>query len=200
MVSLDENELEMNVEGIDAPLANALRRILISEVPTMAFDKAVFYQNTSILPDEVLAHRMGLVPVNIDPDLFVEKRLHDDFDEHNSVKFKLHVECKRKPNYENHSNEQLVDLPPEQYLTNSVIYSKDLIWEPLGNQTEKFKTPPKILYDRIILAKLRENQEIEIEFFCSKGIGRKHAKWSPVSTAYYKLKPLIEINKPLNKE
>ena len=66
--------MEVNVEGMDAPLANALRRILIAEVPTIAFDKAVIYQNTSILQDEVLAHRLGLIPVDINPDHFVEKR------------------------------------------------------------------------------------------------------------------------------
>jgi len=66
--------MEVNIDGMDAPLANALRRILIAEVPTIAFDKAVIYQNTSILQDEVLAHRLGLVPVDVDPDNFVEKR------------------------------------------------------------------------------------------------------------------------------
>ncbi len=49
--------------GAEAPLANALRRILLSEVPTMAIERVLLYQNTSILQDEVLAHRLGLIPI-----------------------------------------------------------------------------------------------------------------------------------------
>jgi DNA-directed RNA polymerase I and III subunit RPAC1 len=71
--ALDDNDMEVNISGIDAPMANALRRVLIADVPTMAFDKAVIYQNTSIIHDEVLAHRIGLVPVFADPDEFLAK-------------------------------------------------------------------------------------------------------------------------------
>lgn len=53
--------------GVDAPIANALRRTLISEVPTMAISTVYVANNTSILPDEVLAHRLGLIPILADP-------------------------------------------------------------------------------------------------------------------------------------
>jgi DNA-directed RNA polymerases I and III subunit RPAC1 len=43
IISLDNNEMEVNVSGIDAPLANALRRVMIADIPTMAFDKVVLY-------------------------------------------------------------------------------------------------------------------------------------------------------------
>jgi len=200
IVSLTETDMEVDIVGIDAPLANALRRILIAEIPTMAFDKAIIYQNTSILQDEVMAHRLGLIPVDVNPDLFIEKRDHDDFDEHNSVKFKLHVTCVRKEAYKNHKYEQIIDLPPTEYLENSTIYASDIKWEPLGNQESRFETAPKMLHPKIIVAKLRENQEFEVELFCSKGQGNTHAKWSPVSTAFYKLKPKITFKENLNSE
>jgi DNA-directed RNA polymerases I and III subunit RPAC1 len=44
-----------------------------SKIPTMAIEKVNLYQNTSIIPDEVLAHRLGLIPINVDPRLFVDK-------------------------------------------------------------------------------------------------------------------------------
>lgn len=189
--------MEVDITGIDAPLANALRRILIAEIPTIAFDKAIIYQNTTIIHDEVMAHRLGLIPVNIDSDLLIEKRSQDDFDEHNSVKFKLHVKCVRKEAYKNHKYEQIIDLAPEEYLENSTIYASDIKWQPLGNQEARFETPPSMLHEKIIVAKLRENQEFEVELFCSKGQGNQHTKWSPVSTAFYKLKPKIVFREPI---
>jgi DNA-directed RNA polymerase I and III subunit RPAC1 len=49
------------------------------------------------------------------------------------------------------------------------------------------------VHDNILIAKLRENQEIQLEIFAEKGIGKKHAKWSPVSTCFYRLMPNIKI-------
>ena len=60
----------MEMKGIDAGLANALRRIIIAEIPTMAFHKVFLFQNTSVIPDELLVHRLGLLPVKADPNDF----------------------------------------------------------------------------------------------------------------------------------
>lgn len=53
--------------GVDASIANAFRRILIAEVPTVAIEHVYVWNNTSVIQDEVLAHRIGLVPLNVDP-------------------------------------------------------------------------------------------------------------------------------------
>lgn len=65
-------------------------------------------------------------------------------------------------------------------------------WVPQGNQNGKLQ-PVKLVYDNIVIAKLRENQEINLEIFAEKGIGKKHAKWSPVSTCFYRLMPHITL-------
>lgn len=62
--------MEFDIIGVDPSIPNALRRILISEVPTMAFDKVFLFNNTSIIQDEVLAHRLGLIPLKADPRMF----------------------------------------------------------------------------------------------------------------------------------
>ncbi|KAK4499008.1 hypothetical protein PRZ48_009520 [Zasmidium cellare] len=49
--------------GVDASIANAFRRILLSEIPTLAIEDVFFFDNTSIIQDEVLAHRLGLIPL-----------------------------------------------------------------------------------------------------------------------------------------
>ena len=48
--------------GIDAAVANAFRRILIAEIPTLAIEYVFVNNNTSIIQDEVLSARLGLVP------------------------------------------------------------------------------------------------------------------------------------------
>lgn len=56
-----------DIIGIDASLANAFRRIMLSEVPTMAIENVFFEDNTSIVVDEMVAHRLGLIPIKADP-------------------------------------------------------------------------------------------------------------------------------------
>jgi DNA-directed RNA polymerase alpha subunit len=65
-----QDDLEFDLVGVDAPIANALRRIMIAEIPTMAIERVNMYDNTSIIQDEVLAHRLGLIPVQADPNQF----------------------------------------------------------------------------------------------------------------------------------
>ena len=63
-------EMEFDLVGVDASIANAFRRILLSEVPTMAIETVFVFNNTSVIQDEVLSHRLGLIPINADPGRF----------------------------------------------------------------------------------------------------------------------------------
>ncbi|EME38206.1 hypothetical protein DOTSEDRAFT_57363 [Dothistroma septosporum NZE10] len=49
--------------GVDSSIANAYRRILLAELPTLSIEDVYFFDNTSIIQDEVLAHRLGLIPL-----------------------------------------------------------------------------------------------------------------------------------------
>lgn len=62
--------MEFDIVGVDPAVPNAFRRILLSDIPTMAFDRVFMFNNTSIIQDEVLAHRLGLIPLKADPRLF----------------------------------------------------------------------------------------------------------------------------------
>ena len=90
--SLDEEELVFDMIGIDPAIANAFRRILLSEVPTMAIEKVFILNNTSMIQDEMLSHRLGLVPIKADPRKFRERAAEEDADEHNVISFRLQVE------------------------------------------------------------------------------------------------------------
>lgn len=43
---------------------------ILIQVPTMAIEKVLIANNTSIIQDEVLAHRLGMIPLKVDPRLF----------------------------------------------------------------------------------------------------------------------------------
>ncbi|XP_057271338.1 DNA-directed RNA polymerases I and III subunit RPAC1 isoform X4 [Pezoporus wallicus] len=148
--------LEFDMVGIDAAIANAFRRILLAEVPTMAVEKVFVYNNTSIVQDEILAHRLGLIPIRADPRLF---------------------------EYRNQ------------------VYSKHMTWVPLGNQTDLFPDADfRPVHDDILIALLRPGQEIDVLMHCVKGIGKDHAKFSPVATASYRLLPDITLLQPIEDE
>lgn len=65
---LSPDRIEFDLVGLDASIANALRRTLMAEVPTVAIESVYVWNNTSIVVDEVLSHRLGLVPLKVDPE------------------------------------------------------------------------------------------------------------------------------------
>eukprot|EP01083_Nonionella_stella_P156800 508176_1 len=192
----DNNSMIFDMIGIDTSLANAFRRILLAEVPTMAIEDCCVLQNNSILQDEVLCHRLGLVPIACDPRLFdfvdeSQSRYLRGQDPSNTLVFKLHIECKNNPKAKDKD-------PTHKKYINSIVRSSDIEWIPQPGQLEllqKHGHPPiKMVYDDIIIAKLRPGQCIEISMRAVKGIGRDHAKYSAVGTAFYRLLPHIEFD------
>src|ERR1041385_4398946 len=65
--NITDRECKLVIDGVHPYFVNALRRVLLSEVPKLAIDKVTFYDNTSALFDEILAHRIGLIPIPTDP-------------------------------------------------------------------------------------------------------------------------------------
>ena len=65
-----KEKLEFILEEASTPFANALRRIMMVEVPVLAIDRITVTENSSPLFDEMLAQRLGLIPLLFDPDKF----------------------------------------------------------------------------------------------------------------------------------
>lgn len=89
-------QLKFELLNTELSIANALRRIIIGEVPTMAIDIVQVDENTSPLNDEFIAHRLGLVPlVSEQVDRFNDHGVCEcpEFCENCSVRYRLHKVC-----------------------------------------------------------------------------------------------------------
>ncbi|KAI9088414.1 hypothetical protein K1719_029863 [Acacia pycnantha] len=206
---LTEDDMEFDMMGIDPALANAFRRILIAEVPTMAIERVYMANNTSVIQDEVLSHRLGLIPIKADPRLFeYPENAGNDKNEKNTIVFKLHVRCEKgHPRITVKSNELKwlpngSELPAEDVKPNSGSKPRTFTsFSCSQDSLPEFSTysiAPKNL--DIILAKLGPGQEIELEAHAVKGIGTTHAKWSPVATAWYRMLPEVVLLKEVKDE
>jgi DNA-directed RNA polymerase subunit D len=67
----DENQLIFTVDGVDVSMVNALRRICMVEVPTLAIETVKILKNDARIFDEALAHRLGMVPIVTDLEVLV---------------------------------------------------------------------------------------------------------------------------------
>ncbi len=73
-LTLSHNKVKFLLKNADISIANALRRIMIAEVPTLAIEFVTIDENTSALHDEFLAHRLGLIPIHFMTDERDEER------------------------------------------------------------------------------------------------------------------------------
>lgn len=188
-------ELEFDMIGCYPSIANAFRRIMLSEVPSMAIERVFIYNNTSIIQDEVLAHRLGLIPLKADPRLFELKSEEiEDGTEHDTLEFELKVKCTRNKDaketasfdglYKNHS-----------------VYSGQIKWLPKGKQAELHKEEDiGSIHTDILINKMRPGHELDLKLVAVKGFGKDHAKFSPVATAFYRLLPEIQLNREVSGE
>jgi len=118
----------------------------------------------------------------VDPSYFEFKSdPKDQATDRNTLVFKLDVTCTRKPKTSVARGTKKAEPEPGEMYNHSIVTSGDLTWEPQGEQSELFASkPPGSTNENIVLAKLRPGQEISMELHAIKGVGKEHAKWSPV--------------------
>lgn len=119
----------------------------------MAIDQIYVWNNTSIMQDEVLCHRLGLLPLNIDPKRMKDRRNKNQPHESDTMIFDLRVRCDRIPGHDKDETD------PRKMYYDSSVYSGMMEWVPQGDQERKFsvKRPGPVDQD-ILLVKLRPGQ------------------------------------------
>lgn len=164
----DDRNMRLLIKEVDVPYVNALRRVIISEVPCMAIDEVVMLENSSIMQDETIAHRLGLIPLKTDLD-----------------SYNLPEDCKCQSEFGCNLCRVTLILDVEAKEGTRSVYSGELVSE------NKEVTP---VSDTIPIAKLAKEQKLRLEAYARLGKGKNHAKWQPVSMCAYKYFPKIQIS------
>lgn len=107
-----------------------------------------------------------------------------------TIVFELKVECTKRQTAKEGD-------PEDRKYKHSRVLSRDLKWVPQGDQETEYPDGLRPVFPDIPIAKLRPGQKIQLTCYCEKGIGKEHAKWSPVATAAYRLLPAISFKEPV---
>ncbi len=63
VLTSDDRKISVKLKGVSSYYANALRRICLNGIPVFAIDTVDIMENSSVLPDEGIAHTLGLIPL-----------------------------------------------------------------------------------------------------------------------------------------
>ena len=154
IIDKKEDKISFEVDGINVPFANALRRTMMAEVPILAIDTVNFRSNDSPLFDEVVSQRLGLIPMEFPSDTFKKKS-----------------ECSCE-------GEGCINCEVVFVLEKAgpcMVYSKDL---------KSTNPEVKPMFDEIPITKLAEGQKISLEATARMGIGKENIKWKASNAHY----------------
>lgn len=173
---LEKNKVKTTylLEDANHVIANTLRRLIIEEVPTLAIEDINFIKNGSALYDEILALRLGLIPLKTDLRSY-------DLKEDCKCEGKGCAKCQLNLHLKAPSGAKQTDQPIK-------VYAGDL-----KSQDPKVKP----VYEKMIIVNLLKGQKLELEAVAVLGKGKDHTKWSPGLVAY-RLYPEIKIGKCSN--
>lgn len=175
---LKSSKLSFDINDVDVSIVNAIRRVILAEVPSVGFsfepngkDSDIkITLNTGSLHNEFLAHRISLVPLHFKSEI-VE----------NYVPKKYKFVLKAKNN-----TSEMLEITTKDFK----IFDGDRQYPPEFHD-EIFPANP-ITGDHILITKLKPNlfdqqqgDELSLEAYASVNIGKVHSRWTPVSLCVF---------------
>ena len=154
------DSVKIQLQGVSLAYANAIRRIALSEVPVMAIDEIVILENSSIIYDELLAHRLGLIPLKTDLSRYV---LPKDCDCGNPLGC---LKCRVLLVLDSGAKESVKEI-----LSGELI-SEDEAIIPVRSD--------------IPIVKVAPGQKVKLEAYARLGTGKEHAKWQAANVSILK--------------
>jgi len=194
------HEIRILISDTDASQVNAIRRALIADVPKLAITRVDFSQgvtqdnkgevveSVNVLPDEVLAHRLAMIPIptNLNEGLVFPDTCENckdvvEKDKGCPMCQVLYTLSARGPSADSE----------EEFKT---VYARDIttISDPVFDIREEHKDIP--------LTVLAKGQFLEFYAFAVLGRGRDHAKWSPVAAVGFRPQCIAVLDKPKKAE
>lgn len=152
IISQDSQKMSVKIKGVPLVYANALRRICLNGVPIFSIDTVDIIENSSVLADEGIAHRLGMIPLITDLSRFVEPSK---------------CECHSETGCSN-CRVMLVLDSGETDTTRTVMSSE------ITSEDETVKPTS----DKIPVVTLAPGQKIKLEAYARLGRGIEHAKWN----------------------
>ena len=152
VISKDSEKIAIKLKGVPLQYANALRRVCLNGVTVFAVDTVDIISNTSVLPDEGLAHRLGLIPLKTDLKKFNEPSKCD---------------CQSESGCSNCKVLLVLDSGVAEE-TRTVLSGE------LSSEDDSVKPSA----DKIPIIQLAPGQEIKVECYARLGRGTEHAKWN----------------------
>ena len=152
VLSKDDNRIAVRLDGFPIQYANALRRICLNGVPVFAIDTVEIVENSSVLADEGLAHRLALVPLTTPRGTF------------NTTET---CGCGREEGCANCRVMLILDSDKSTEtatLTTARLSSEDPAVQPVS--------------DDIPIVELAPAQRVVVECYARLGRGTEHAKWN----------------------
>ncbi len=162
--SLDDSLARFTLSGSSTAFANAFRRAMIGEVPTLAIEDVRIYDNTSALFDEMLAHRLGLIPIKTDLATY-------------TTQDKCSCGGAGCPAC---TSTYTLSVEGPRMVTSSDLIPQDPNAAPV--------------YENIPIVKLTKGQKLVIEARATLNTGRAHAKWQPTLVCGYKNYPVVTVS------
>jgi DNA-directed RNA polymerase subunit D len=152
VISKDSEKIAIKLKGVPLQYANALRRVCLNGVPVFAIDTVDIIENTSVLPDEGLAHRLGLIPLKTDLKRFNEPSKCD---------------CQSESGCSNCRVLLVLD-------SGKTEETRTILSNELSSEDETVKA----VSEKIPIIQLAPGQQIKIECYARLGRGTEHAKWN----------------------
>jgi DNA-directed RNA polymerase I and III subunit RPAC1 len=179
-------EVAFDLTGVDASVANALRRAMTADVPTFAIEDVFVEENTcSTATDDELAHRLSLVPIAVPESAYreFEACARDpstgelELSDTNSISFSLDVSSSNS----------------EPRRRRQKVFSSALQFRAEGAQSRAFRKAPRAAVPDIVLCTLAPGQRVKLTCVAVLGAGHDHAKFSPTAPATYRGVPKISV-------
>jgi DNA-directed RNA polymerase subunit L len=182
----DENTMTFQIRDTEVAYVNTLRRTILTGVETLAFNSKMndtgatsdvrILTNTTPMTNEMLADRIGLLPIHINAETWNAEGWDKDLFE-----FRLSME--------NNTNNSLPVKAEDIEVFKKGLAEEGYVRYAPGNK--EFFHPDPITGDTCLIAVLKAKQpnqapqKVEFEMRASVGTGQEHIRWSPVSQCSY---------------